>query len=67
MGKKNKKNLSNGLSKSEIMVTVVAEIIAELIKADRQDYSVDLNRVGTRHYYRKLGYQLDGPYMSKCL
>lgn len=21
--------------------------------------------VGTRHYYRKLGYSLDGPYMSK--
>ena len=21
--------------------------------------------VGTRHYYRKLGYELDGPYMSK--
>ncbi len=23
--------------------------------------------VGTRHYYRKLGYSLDGPYMSKIL
>jgi elongator complex protein 3 len=23
--------------------------------------------VGTRHYYRKLGYELDGPYMSKTL
>ncbi len=23
--------------------------------------------VGTRHYYRKLGYVLDGPYMSKTL
>jgi elongator complex protein 3 len=23
--------------------------------------------VGTRHYYRKLGYSLDGPYMSKML
>jgi elongator complex protein 3 len=23
--------------------------------------------VGTRHYYRKLGYHLDGPYMSKML
>lgn len=23
--------------------------------------------VGTRHYYRKLGYKLDGPYMSKML
>jgi elongator complex protein 3 len=23
--------------------------------------------IGTRHYYRKLGYELDGPYMSKRL
>ncbi|KAI9143249.1 elongator complex protein 3 [Paraphysoderma sedebokerense] len=23
--------------------------------------------VGTRHYYRKLGYELDGPYMSKMI
>jgi len=23
--------------------------------------------VGTRHYYRKMGYELDGPYMSKWL
>jgi len=23
--------------------------------------------VGTRNYYRKLGYELDGPYMSKML
>ena len=23
--------------------------------------------VGTRHYYRKLGYELDGPYVSKWL
>jgi len=23
--------------------------------------------VGTRHYYRKLGYEIDGPYMSKML
>lgn len=23
--------------------------------------------VGTRHYYRKLGYEIDGPYMSKTL
>jgi elongator complex protein 3 len=23
--------------------------------------------VGTRHYYRRLGYELDGPYMSKML
>ena len=23
--------------------------------------------VGTRHYYRKLGYEIDGPYMSKII
>ena len=26
-----------------------------------------LTGVGTRHYYRKLGYELDGPYMAKSL
>eukprot|EP01041_Mallomonas_annulata_P006229 gene6229-12617_t len=26
-----------------------------------------ISGVGTRHYYRKLGYELDGPYMSKHL
>jgi elongator complex protein 3 len=26
-----------------------------------------ISGVGTRHYYRKLGYELDGPYMSKQL
>jgi elongator complex protein 3 len=26
-----------------------------------------ISGVGTRHYYRKFGYQLDGPYMSKML
>ena len=26
-----------------------------------------ISGVGTRHYYRKLGFELDGPYMSKTL
>ena len=26
-----------------------------------------ISGVGTRDYYRKLGYELDGPYMSKKL
>ena len=26
-----------------------------------------ISGVGTRHYYRKLGYQLEGPYMVKDL
>jgi elongator complex protein 3 len=28
---------------------------------------VVISGVGTRHYYRKMGYELDGPYMSKTL
>ena len=30
-------------------------------------YSSHFAGVGTRNYYRKLGYELDGPYMSKEL
>jgi elongator complex protein 3 len=26
-----------------------------------------ISGVGTRHYYRKLGYELEGPYMVKVL
>ena len=26
-----------------------------------------ISGVGTRHYYRKLGYELEGPYMVKWL
>lgn len=26
-----------------------------------------ISGVGTRHYYRKLGYELEGPYMVKLL
>jgi len=26
-----------------------------------------ISGVGTRNYYKKLGYELDGPYMSKML
>ena len=26
-----------------------------------------ISGVGTRHYYRKLGYELEGPYMVKKL
>ena len=26
-----------------------------------------ISGVGTRHYYRKLGYHLEGPYMVKAL
>lgn len=30
-------------------------------------FSPHLKGVGTRDYYRRLGYELEGPYMSKSL
>eukprot|EP01006_Ploeotia_vitrea_P026762 TRINITY_DN59708_c0_g1_i1.p1 TRINITY_DN59708_c0_g1~~TRINITY_DN59708_c0_g1_i1.p1 ORF type:complete len:582 (-),score=27.01 TRINITY_DN59708_c0_g1_i1:112-1857(-) len=42
---------------------------AERIARDEHDSDklVVISGVGTRHYYRKMGYELDGPYMSKWL
>jgi elongator complex protein 3 len=42
-----------------------AERIA--INEHNSDKILVISGVGTRHYYRKLGYYLDGPYMSKML
>lgn len=42
-----------------------AERIA--IEEHNSDKILVIAGVGTRHYYRKLGYELDGPYMSKVL
>jgi len=33
----------------------------------RSDRLAVISGVGTRHYYRKLGYELEGPYMVKRL
>jgi len=33
----------------------------------RSEKIIVISGVGTRHYYRKMGYELDGPYMSKLL
>ncbi len=33
----------------------------------RSEKMLVISGVGTRHYYRKMGYELDGPYMSKSL
>jgi elongator complex protein 3 len=42
---------------------------AERIARDEHgsDKIAVISGVGTRNYYRKLGYSLDGPYMSKML
>lgn len=42
---------------------------AERIAVEEHDSDkiLVISGVGTRHYYRRLGYSLDGPYMSKML
>ncbi|XP_039008080.1 elongator complex protein 3-like [Hibiscus syriacus] len=42
-----------------------AERIAS--KEHRSTKIAVISGVGTRHYYRKLGYELEGPYMVKCI
>lgn len=42
-----------------------AEMIA--IREHRSTKIAVISGVGTRHYYRKLGYELEGPYMVKYL
>jgi elongator complex protein 3 len=42
-----------------------AEQIAR--KEHRSTKIAVISGVGTRHYYRKLGYELEGPYMVKFL
>lgn len=46
-------------------------LMEEAERIAREEHGSDkllvISGVGTRHYYRKLGYELDGPYMSKSL
>jgi elongator complex protein 3 len=46
-------------------------LMEEAERIAREEHGSDkilvISGVGTRHYYRKLGYHLDGPYMSKML
>jgi histone acetyltransferase (RNA polymerase elongator complex component) len=46
-----------------------AHLIEEAERIAREEHCSEnilvISGVGTRHYYRKLGYELDGPYMSK--
>jgi elongator complex protein 3 len=42
-----------------------AERIA--LREHRSNKLAVISGVGTRHYYRKLGYELEGPYMMKEL
>lgn len=46
-------------------------LMEEAARIAREEHGSDkiavISGVGTRHYYRKMGYEIDGPYMSKIL
>lgn len=46
-------------------------LVEEAERIARDEHNSDklaiISGIGTRNYYRKLGYQIDGVYMSKCL
>ena len=48
-----------------------SQLMQEAERIVRQEYGGSklfvISAVGTREYYKKLGYQTDGPYMSKVL
>jgi elongator complex protein 3 len=48
-----------------------SQLMQEAERIVKQEYGGSklfvLSAVGTRGYYKKLGYQTDGPYMSKVL
>ncbi|KAJ3116483.1 hypothetical protein HDU96_009568 [Phlyctochytrium bullatum] len=48
--------------------TLLMEEAERIAKYEHKSVKIAvISGVGTRHYYRKLGYELDGPYMSKRL
>jgi len=48
--------------------TLLMEEAEKIAREEHQSNKIlVISGVGTRHYYRKLGYELDGPYMSKLL
>ena len=48
--------------------TLLMEEAARIARDEHgSDKIIVISGVGTRHYYRKLGYELDGPYMAMSL
>ncbi|KZS04388.1 elongator complex protein 3 [Daphnia magna] len=48
--------------------TLLMEEAARIAKEEHKSFKIAvISGVGTRNYYRKLGYQLEGPYMTKLL
>jgi len=54
-----------GLQGYGTLLMMEAERIA--LREHRSTKLAVISGVGTRHYYRKLGYELEGPYMMKEL
>lgn len=50
-----------------VKLAVISGNVTLLSASNHPVYSSLRSGVGTRDYYRKLGYTLDGPYMSKIL
>jgi elongator complex protein 3 len=50
-----------------IKLAVISGETTKICNERSHDSTGILLGVGTRDYYRKLGYELDGPYMSKSL
>ncbi len=47
---------------------LLMEEAARIAREEHESTKISvISGVGTRNYYRKLGYELDGPYMSKSL
>lgn len=71
--KKGRLRLSTDLSKASSSFQLIGSIDERdfTLCSVREECHLVLNLccagVGTRHYYRKLGYQLEGPYMTKML
>ena len=48
--------------------TLLMEEAARIAKEEHGSVKIAvISGVGTRNYYRKLGYELEGPYMTKLL
>ena len=48
--------------------TLLMEEAARIAKEEHGSFKIAvISGVGTRNYYRKLGYELEGPYMTKLL
>jgi len=67
----NKMFIINCKNYNEISGEKINKLASIAEKISKEDFDATkllvISAVGTREYYKKLGYSLDGPYMSKQL